>query len=64
MEEEIKKIKKEIVKLKVRVFDSETEVNEITEKLEIVLLLIKNAIKILEREELKRTEEARIRGEK
>ncbi len=58
MEKEIKEIKKEIDKnkaflasLKIRIFNLETKANETTEKLEIVLLLVRNAIKILERKE-------------
>jgi len=49
MNKELEEIKKEIAKLKVRVFDLETKMNATTDKIETMLILVRNALKILER---------------
>jgi len=52
MEKELIKIKKEIAKLKTRIFDLETKMNETTDKIETILILVRNALNILEKEEI------------
>lgn len=48
MEKELKEMKKEIVKLKVRIFDLETNMNNTIDKLEIIHSLVSKAKKLLE----------------
>jgi len=49
MEKETINLNEVIAKLKTRIFDLETKVNEIKDKIEIFYISIKNAIKILEK---------------